>query len=46
MAWTSIPTVVFICAKYNIYDILIVSVHYGMDKLCLFTLTIVVVMIF
>ena len=26
------PTVVFIYTKYNNYDILIVSAHYGMDK--------------
>ena len=32
MAWTSTPTAVFIYAKYNNYDILIVSAHYGMDK--------------
>ena len=31
MAWTSTPTVC-IYAKYNNYDILIVSVHYGRDK--------------
>ena len=32
MAWTSMPAAVFIYAKYNNYDILIVSAHYGMDK--------------
>ena len=32
----------FVYAKYNSYDILIVSAHYGMDKLCLFTLSIIV----
>ena len=42
MAWTSTPTVVLIYIKYNSYDILIVSAHYGMDKLCLFTLSIIV----
>ena len=42
MAWTSIPTVVFIYAKYNNYDILIVSAHYDMEKLFLFTLSIII----
>ena len=32
----------FVYVKYNSYDILIVSAHCGMDKLCLFTLSIIV----
>ena len=32
----------FVYAKYNSSDVLIVSAHYGMDKLCLFTLSIIV----
>ena len=32
MAWPSTPTVVFIYTKYNSYDVLIASAHYGMDK--------------
>ena len=34
----------FVYVKYNSYIILIVSAHYGMDKLCLFMLSIIVLM--